>query len=304
MKAPRGTLPLLGLAILLSASCQPPRTPDAKAVDSSGKGVPPPSSVSLGGTSSPPPTAAEAPLTRPDPTGTVAFPFDLTLKNRDGKSVTGQVLAKRGGEIAFFRDLDGTRFVVPFALLSPEDAAYLSRFPDTRAEVIDDLKNPRRNVPATSARVAEARPSPAPDTASRKARWTENFEEASRESAESHLPMLLLFTGSDWCPYCIKLERDVFRKREFQEFANQNLTLMKADFPSGRVRRGVREQNEELKAKYGVSGFPTVVFLSPKGDVLGSFSGYGGKGIGDFLSKANPLVAQGKAAATTDAAAE
>jgi len=71
-----------------------------------------------------------------------------------------------------------------------------------------------------------------------------------------------LFTGSDWCPPCKRLEEEVFSKAEFGPEASKTFVLVKFDFPQNReLPPELVKQNEEWQAKYGVSGFPTVILV-------------------------------------------
>jgi len=119
----------------------------------------------------------------------------------------------------------------------------------------------------------------------RRARWTDDYEDAVEEAKELDLPILLLFTGSDWCGYCIQLKENVFEEREFREYANRNLVLMMADFPRKGLSRRVEEQNQALKTKHSVSGYPTVFLLDPNEKKLGQIGGYGGQPVEDYLAR-------------------
>lgn len=89
------------------------------------------------------------------------------------------------------------------------------------------------------------------------------MDKAKEEAKETGLPILVLFTGTTWCPYCIKLEKGVFAEKEF---ANQNLVLMILDFPAG---GGGSRKDEELQKEFGVKGFPTYFLVNAAGDKLG-----------------------------------
>jgi thiol-disulfide isomerase/thioredoxin len=85
--------------------------------------------------------------------------------------------------------------------------------------------------------------------------------------------LLVDFTGSDWCGWCIKLNREVFSKPEFQEYANKNLVLLEIDFPRSKTQSDtVKKQNEELATQYQIQGFPTVVVLNEEGRKVGELA--------------------------------
>jgi len=101
------------------------------------------------------------------------------------------------------------------------------------------------------------------------AEWSDNFESAKAKAIEKNLPIFALFTGTDWCPWCVKLEKEVLDKPEFSAYASGNLILFKADFPRKKaLQPGVAAQNEKLSKKYNVEGFPTVLLLDMNGKVI------------------------------------
>ena len=99
--------------------------------------------------------------------------------------------------------------------------------------------------------------------------WLTDFEAAKKLATEKNLPILADFSGSDWCGWCIKLDKEVFSQDEFKAYAEGNVVLFLADFPSQKPQsEEVKKQNEALKNKYGISGFPTVLLLDAEGNVL------------------------------------
>lgn len=109
--------------------------------------------------------------------------------------------------------------------------------------------------------------------------WQTDLTKALATAKAENKAVLLDFTGSDWCGFCIKLHKEVFSKDEFAEFAKKNLVLVEVDFP--RTKKLPAEQkkaNDALQAKYKVSGFPTLVVLDADGKKLGEEVGYGGGG--------------------------
>jgi thiol:disulfide interchange protein len=102
--------------------------------------------------------------------------------------------------------------------------------------------------------------------ADRKAKWLSKMDKAQEQSKETGLPILVLFTGTSWCPYCIKLEDEVFSKSEFKSFADQNLVLLMLDFGPGGAASS--KKDEKLQKEYGVSGFPTYFLTDGTGKQL------------------------------------
>ena len=102
-------------------------------------------------------------------------------------------------------------------------------------------------------------------------RLTTALEEAKKENKL----VLLDFTGSDWCGWCIKLHEEALGKPEFINYASKYLVTLVVDFPAHRTMPGeLKRANKALKDKYDVSGFPTLVALSPDGKVVWKQTGY------------------------------
>jgi protein disulfide-isomerase len=100
--------------------------------------------------------------------------------------------------------------------------------------------------------------------------WNDNFEEAAVKAKTENKYMLLNFSGSDWCSWCIRLDKEVLSQTVFQDYAKENLILMIADFPRYKQLSGeLEEQNQKLAEKYKIEGFPTVIILDPDKKVAG-----------------------------------
>lgn len=97
--------------------------------------------------------------------------------------------------------------------------------------------------------------------------WTHDFEAAKTQAAEQNKDMLLDFTGSDWCGWCIKLVDEVFSKDEFKTYAEANLVLVELDFPrdKSKLSEETIAQNNKLKDDYGIRGYPTIYLTDHKG---------------------------------------
>jgi thioredoxin-related protein len=118
-------------------------------------------------------------------------------------------------------------------------------------------------------------------------KWYTDLDEAKAVAAKENKPLLVDFTGSDWCGYCIKLHAEVFDKPEFAEFA-KNYVLVELDFPNKKPQPAEEKaKNKATQAKFGVSGFPTVLLLDAKtGEAYGRQSGYGpGSGPKAYIEK-------------------
>jgi len=121
------------------------------------------------------------------------------------------------------------------------------------------------------------------------ATWLTDFQKAQAEAKAGHKLILLEFTGSDWCIWCIRLEAEVFSQPEFADFAKKNLVLVRADFPRAKpLSAEVRKQNQELAQRYEIGGFPTIVVLNEEGKQVGLL-GYVPGGPGPFLDELKKL---------------
>jgi thioredoxin-related protein len=123
--------------------------------------------------------------------------------------------------------------------------------------------------------------------------WLDDFEQAKQEAKDKGRPILVDFSGSDWCGWCIKLDKEVFSTKTFTEYADKNLVLFLADFPRGKEQSPeVVKQNRELARKYGVRGFPTVLLLNAKGDVIAQ-TGYQEGGAEAYVEHIKTLLKNG-----------
>lgn len=129
--------------------------------------------------------------------------------------------------------------------------------------------------------------------------WSEDFPASlARAKAENKL-LLVNFTGSDWCPGCIVLEKKFFQTRVFQEYAKDNLVLMKVDFPMKRSQpEQLRQQNRMLERMFKVTGFPTTFVLSPAGKPVYSFMAPNGN-VHDLIAQLRQLQPKTSEVATT-----
>jgi thioredoxin-related protein len=116
--------------------------------------------------------------------------------------------------------------------------------------------------------------------------WLNDYKKAQEEAKATNKVLLLNFTGSDWCGWCIKFDRDVLSKPQFQDYARDNLVLVELDFPRAKEQTPeVRKQNRELAQQYEVVGFPTIVVLNSDGQTLWKFDGYFPGGLEAFIEQ-------------------
>lgn len=105
-------------------------------------------------------------------------------------------------------------------------------------------------------------------------KWTEDYQTALAASRKTGKPILADFTGSDWCGWCIKLKGEVFEHDEFKAWAKKNVILLELDYPRQKEQSAkIKKQNVELRDKYKIRGYPTILFIDHDGEVIGR-SGY------------------------------
>ncbi len=116
--------------------------------------------------------------------------------------------------------------------------------------------------------------------------WITDFKKAQEEAKANHKLILIDFNGSDWCGYCIQLDRAILSKPEFKDYASKNLVLLEVDFPRRKQQSSeVKKQNMELAERYQIEGFPTLVMLDGDGKTVWRFEGYFPGGVAAFLAE-------------------
>jgi protein disulfide-isomerase len=95
--------------------------------------------------------------------------------------------------------------------------------------------------------------------------WHTDVSKAIKISMENEKPLFFFFTGSDWCGWCIKLQKEVFFKPEFEKWAQDNITLVELDFPKRKkLDASLQKQNDELRNMFAVRGYPTGWLVIPE----------------------------------------
>ena len=118
--------------------------------------------------------------------------------------------------------------------------------------------------------------------------WMDNYEQAMQQASKEHMPVILYFTGSDWCGWCKKMDQEVFASPAFAEEVGHKFVFVKVDFPmNSKLPESMARQNAQLKQRYGVTGYPTVVIVDAQGGFIGE-TGYrsgGGKAYAQWLEQ-------------------
>jgi thioredoxin-related protein len=118
--------------------------------------------------------------------------------------------------------------------------------------------------------------------------WQTDIEDSKQLASAENKVIILVFQGSDWCGPCMKLDREIWSTKEFQDLAEDKLVMLKADFPRRKKNKLSDEQqkhNNQLAEKYNSNGyFPFVIILDSKGNELGSM-GYEKSTPKDYFKK-------------------
>ncbi len=119
--------------------------------------------------------------------------------------------------------------------------------------------------------------------------WTDDYDKGLAQAKTEKKMSLLDFTGSDWCGWCMKLDKEVFSEKEFKDYAKQNLVLIELDYPQQkRMPKHTKDQNEKLKGEYGIKGYPTIFILDSEGKQIGQL-GYMEGGPKAFIAAIEKL---------------
>src|SRR5687768_4823210 len=127
------------------------------------------------------------------------------------------------------------------------------------------------------------------------AKWLTDFDAAKQQAQKENKAILMNFTGSDWCPPCKALKKNVLDKPEFEKFAAEKLVLMELDFPidKKRINKEVAASNAKLSEQFKIESYPTIIVLDKDGKELGRMDGYRGEAPAAYIKKLEALLARG-----------
>ncbi len=132
--------------------------------------------------------------------------------------------------------------------------------------------------------------------------WEDEFDKGVAKAKADKKIALVDFTGSDWCVWCVRLDKEIFSKKEFKDYAKENLVLIEVDFPQLKpLPKKRQERNNELAKEYKIEGYPTVVVLSSEGKEIGRL-GYMEGGPEAFVTALKELAAKSNTPGKTAAA--
>lgn len=117
--------------------------------------------------------------------------------------------------------------------------------------------------------------------------WGEDFAAAQKTAAAGDKLILLAFSGSDWCGWCVKMDKEVYSDKKFVREAKKDFELVMIDSPANQeiLSPLAKKQNPGLVKKYGIRGFPSSILVHPDGTVAKRFGGYQRGGPEAFLEK-------------------
>ncbi|MGZ3865049.1 MAG: thioredoxin family protein [Bacteroidia bacterium] len=135
--------------------------------------------------------------------------------------------------------------------------------------------------------------------------WQTDIMKAHELSQKNNKPIFAFFTGSDWCGWCIKLQKNVFEKAGFVQWAKNNVVLLELDYPRRKQQpQELMQQNAGLQQTFGVQGYPTIWMFTMAKDAatnkynitplgtLGYPQAAPGEEEKEFLNKANSILAK------------
>jgi len=116
--------------------------------------------------------------------------------------------------------------------------------------------------------------------------WSTDLPKAQAQAKGDGKMVLMDFTGSDWCGWCVKFDKETLSTDKFADYAKAHLELVVVDFPNKKPQSdALKAANKALAAKYGVDGYPTFVVLNADGKEIGRQVGYAPGGPEAFIAK-------------------
>ena len=120
-------------------------------------------------------------------------------------------------------------------------------------------------------------------------KWMTDLPKAQAQAKTENKLVMMDFTGSDWCPWCIKLNKEVFSTPEFAQYVEKNVVPVEVDFPNKKQQPAeLKKANQALQKKYDIKGYPTVIVLDSNGNKVGEL-GYEPGGPKPFIAQLDKL---------------
>ena len=132
---------------------------------------------------------------------------------------------------------------------------------------------------------------PRSETAARDG-WEQSWHAAIARAASEQRPMLAFFTGSDWCPPCQQVKREVFSAPAFTAWAQRRVVLLELDYPARLAQPDdLRAQNDALQRHFAIRGFPSTLLISAQGAELGRFESVPSGGVDGYIAAVEKVLA-------------
>lgn len=153
----------------------------------------------------------------------------------------------------------------------PDSHPVRPRVSDSRPVVQQPVASPSPQVAAPRGSEPPApppvyRPNKRSSSPGSDGRWITDPVQAKQSAIKDQRMILILFTGSDWCPWCVKLEEEILRTSVFKDWASDNFVLLYIDFPRRKhIDQDLAKSNAAVARQYGVSSYPTVLFVDSTG---------------------------------------
>lgn len=120
--------------------------------------------------------------------------------------------------------------------------------------------------------------------------WLTDYSAAKAMAEIEGKPILINFTGSDWCAGCIRLNKEIFSKPVFINYANEHLILLKIDFPLGvQQEESLINQNNFLYDHFEIEGLPTVILVDSEVEIYREY-GYGREAPNSYVGRLKSLL--------------
>ena len=140
------------------------------------------------------------------------------------------------------------------------------------------------SAPGAPALATEAVAKASPTASDGPAVWQSDFRAALEQAQTLNRHVLVLYTGSDWCSWCHRMDAEIYSQPEFSRYAHDKLVLLKLDYPRHTPQaEDLHSQNAALLQRYNVHGFPAALLVDGNGTVVIRFDGYQEGGAGRFV---------------------
>lgn len=124
----------------------------------------------------------------------------------------------------------------------------------------------------------------APAVARAESRWLDDYSQALSAAEQTGRPVLVVFTGSDWCQHCRTLERNVLETETFLDWAEDRVVLLMVDLPQAGISLDERKARSKICVRYGVRSFPNTVLVAPDGTKITAQAGYHGQTASTYVA--------------------